>query len=127
MVLGHGNNESIVASDIPPLLEYTRDVCFMQDRQIAVLKQSGIKYHKTDRERARERTAPRLVGAGDDSMPLMKKARLYFKGRASLFRSKFHDEDYFAAGAASVSTEAPRTAPSFSRSFADLPERPRRK
>ena len=45
MVLGHGNNESIVASDIPALLEYTRDVCFMQDRQIAVLKQSGIQYY----------------------------------------------------------------------------------
>lgn len=45
MVLGHGDNESIVASDIPALLEYTRDVCFMQDRQIAVLKQSGIQFY----------------------------------------------------------------------------------
>ena len=45
MVLGHGDNESIVASDIPALLEYTRDVCFMQDRQIAVLKQSGIEFY----------------------------------------------------------------------------------
>jgi len=45
MVLGHGDNESIVASDIPALLEYTRDVCFMQDRQIAVMKQSGIKFY----------------------------------------------------------------------------------
>lgn len=45
MVLGHGQNESVVASDIPAILEYTRDVCFMQDRQIAVLRKSGITYY----------------------------------------------------------------------------------
>ena len=45
MVVGHGNNESIVASDIPALLEYTRDVCFVQDRQIAILRKSGIEFY----------------------------------------------------------------------------------
>lgn len=45
MVLGHGQNESVVASDIPAILEYTRDVCFMQDRQIAVMRKSGISYY----------------------------------------------------------------------------------
>ncbi len=45
MVVGHGKNESIVASDIPALLEYTRDVCFVQDRQIAVLRREGIRYY----------------------------------------------------------------------------------
>ncbi|MEA5048278.1 MAG: glutamine--fructose-6-phosphate transaminase (isomerizing) [Eubacteriales bacterium] len=45
MVLGHGQNESVVASDIPAILEYTRDVCFMQDRQIAVMQKSGISYY----------------------------------------------------------------------------------
>jgi glucosamine--fructose-6-phosphate aminotransferase (isomerizing) len=44
MVIGHGVNESIVASDIPAILEYTRDVCFMQDRQIAILRKSGIEF-----------------------------------------------------------------------------------
>lgn len=44
MVVGHGANESIVASDIPALLEYTRDVCFVQDRQIAILRKSGIAF-----------------------------------------------------------------------------------
>ena len=45
MVVGHGKDESIVASDIPALLEYTRDVCFVQDRQIAVLRKEGIAFY----------------------------------------------------------------------------------
>ena len=45
MVVGHGTNESIVASDIPALLEYTRDVCFVQDRQIAILRKSGMEFY----------------------------------------------------------------------------------
>ncbi len=45
MVVGHGNHESIVASDIPAILEYTRDVYFVQDRQIAILKKSGLAFY----------------------------------------------------------------------------------
>ena len=45
MVVGHGKDESIVASDIPALLEYTRDVYFVQDRQIAVLRKESISFY----------------------------------------------------------------------------------
>ncbi len=45
MVVGHGKGESVVASDIPAILEYTRDVCFVQDRQIAVLKKEGMRFY----------------------------------------------------------------------------------
>ncbi len=45
MVVGHCEEGSVVASDIPAILPYTRDVCFMEDRQIAVLKREGICYY----------------------------------------------------------------------------------
>ena len=44
MVVGRGENGSFVASDIPALLPHTRDVCFMEDRQIAVLRPNSIEY-----------------------------------------------------------------------------------
>lgn len=44
MVVGRGADGSFVASDIPALLTHTRDVCFMEDRQIAVLYADHIAY-----------------------------------------------------------------------------------
>ncbi len=45
MVVGRGKDGSFVASDIPALLPHTRDVCFMDDRQMAVLRADGITYY----------------------------------------------------------------------------------
>ena len=45
MVIGHSEKGSFIASDIPALLPYTRDVCFMDDRQIAIMRQDGISYY----------------------------------------------------------------------------------
>lgn len=47
IVIGHGEKDggsSLVASDIVAMLEYTRDVVFLEDGELALLKADGIEY-----------------------------------------------------------------------------------
>ncbi|MEG1158243.1 MAG: glutamine--fructose-6-phosphate transaminase (isomerizing), partial [Christensenellaceae bacterium] len=45
LVVGVGANENLIASDIPALLEYTREVYFLEDKEIAVIKKDSIKLY----------------------------------------------------------------------------------
>lgn len=42
LVIGVGENENIIASDIPPVLEYTKDVIFLDDGDIAIVEKNKI-------------------------------------------------------------------------------------
>lgn len=42
MVLGRTSTASFCASDIPALLDYTKDICALEDGQMAILKQGNI-------------------------------------------------------------------------------------
>jgi glucosamine--fructose-6-phosphate aminotransferase (isomerizing) len=47
LVIGLGEGEYFIASDIPPLLPYTRDFIFMEDGEVAYLSSEGVRVFDT--------------------------------------------------------------------------------
>ncbi len=45
LIVGLGKGENFIASDIPAILEYTRDVYILEDREIAVVRKDGVKVY----------------------------------------------------------------------------------
>ncbi|HRX08384.1 MAG TPA: glutamine--fructose-6-phosphate transaminase (isomerizing) [Candidatus Limiplasma sp.] len=50
LVVGHQDGKSYIASDIPAMLSHTRDVIFLNDREVAVLSADGIEVVNADGE-----------------------------------------------------------------------------
>jgi glucosamine--fructose-6-phosphate aminotransferase (isomerizing) len=50
LVVGRGKGENLIASDVPALLEHTREVYYLEDREIAVLRREGIEFYNEDGE-----------------------------------------------------------------------------
>ena len=56
LVLGLGEGEYFIASDVPPLLPYTRDFVFLEDGEVAVLSPDGVKVFDARAKQVRKET-----------------------------------------------------------------------
>ncbi|MDR0389523.1 MAG: glutamine--fructose-6-phosphate transaminase (isomerizing) [Spirochaetaceae bacterium] len=54
LVIGRGGGENLIASDVPALLEYTRDVYYLDDREIAVLSKDKVEFYNEEGERVQK-------------------------------------------------------------------------
>jgi glutamine---fructose-6-phosphate transaminase (isomerizing) len=50
LVIGLGTNENIIASDIPPLLEYTNRVMYLDDGEMGIITKDTVKICKSGKE-----------------------------------------------------------------------------
>lgn len=51
LIVGHADGGNLIASDVPAVLKYTRDVYFIENEEIAVLSEDDIVFYNVDGEK----------------------------------------------------------------------------
>ena len=50
LIVGHADGGNLIASDVPAVLKYTRDVYFIENEEIAVLSEDNVAFYNVDGE-----------------------------------------------------------------------------
>ncbi len=50
LIVGLGNDENFIASDVTAILKHTRDIYYLEDNEIVVLKKDSVKVYNKDKE-----------------------------------------------------------------------------
>lgn len=50
LIIGVGEGENFIASDVTAILKHTRDIYYLEDDEIVVLKKDSVKVYNTDKE-----------------------------------------------------------------------------
>ena len=54
MIVGLGENENFIASDVTAILKHTRDIYYLEDNEIVVLKKDSVKVYNKDKEEVKK-------------------------------------------------------------------------
>ena len=62
LIIGRSENGNFIASDVPAILKYTKNVCYISDMEIAELTKDTITFYDVDRGGPGKRVQDRGVG-----------------------------------------------------------------